>query len=137
MTRNELHRFLQGARDLPDSAAFNAEIKEHHPADVASALSDFDAGDAQALLSRIPAEHRAAVFGYLSPQMQGILAAHSSRAELAQLLVHVSPDERVDLFNRLPADTGAALLPALAQAEREDLRRLAAFAEGTVGAVIC
>ena len=48
----------------------------------------------------------------------------------------MSPDERADLFNRLPHDQQETLLPALAQAEREDIRKLASYPEGTAGAVM-
>src|SRR5687767_4352860 len=45
-------------------------------------------------------------------------------------------DDRADLFRRLAPAAREALLPALSQAEGEDLRRLAAYPEGTAGAVM-
>jgi magnesium transporter len=45
-------------------------------------------------------------------------------------------DERADLFKRLPEEKREAVLPALAQAEREDIRRLTAYSEGTAGAAM-
>jgi len=45
-------------------------------------------------------------------------------------------DDRADLFKRLSEERQEAILPALAQAEREDIRRLAAYEEGTAGAVM-
>ena len=48
----------------------------------------------------------------------------------------MSHDERADLVNRLDEDRVDQILPHLAQAEREDIRRLASYESGTAGAVM-
>ena len=48
----------------------------------------------------------------------------------------MSPDDRVDLIKRISEERRERILPALAQAERENIRRLAAYPEGTAGAVM-
>ena len=48
----------------------------------------------------------------------------------------MSHDERADLVNRLDEDRVDLILPHLAQAEREDIRRLASYEPGTAGAVM-
>ena len=58
------------------------------------------------------------------------------RTEVARLLSDMPPDDRADLFKALPEDLQESVLPALAQAEREDIRRLTAYEEGTAGAVM-
>jgi len=45
-------------------------------------------------------------------------------------------DKRVDLFKCLDHEQQNALLPALAQAEREDIRQLSSYVEGTAGAIM-
>jgi magnesium transporter len=55
---------------------------------------------------------------------------------LAALVTEMNADDRADLFNELTEAQQEALLPALAQAEREDLRRLASYEEGTAGAIM-
>src|SRR5699024_8806755 len=55
---------------------------------------------------------------------------------VARLLGRMSSDERADLFNTMPEGRRERLLPALAQAEREDIRKLAGYKEGTVGAIM-
>ena len=47
----------------------------------------------------------------------------------------MAADERVDLFHDLDAAARQRLLSALAHGEREDILRLAAYAEGSVGSV--
>ena len=48
----------------------------------------------------------------------------------------MSHDERADLVNRLDEEQVDRILPHLAQAEREDIRRLASYEPGTAGAVM-
>ena len=45
-------------------------------------------------------------------------------------------DKRTDLFKRLDSQEQQALLPALAQAQREDIRRLSTYQEETAGAIM-
>jgi magnesium transporter len=45
-------------------------------------------------------------------------------------------DDRADLLKALTDDEQEALLPALAEAEREDIRRFAAYEDGTAGAIM-
>lgn len=53
------------------------------------------------------------------------------------LPVHPMPsDDRADLFKELPEERAESVLPAPAQAEREDIRRLTAYEEGTTGTVM-
>jgi magnesium transporter len=59
-----------------------------------------------------------------------------SREELARLMAAMSHDERVDLYKALDPVAREQLLPGLAKAERDDLRRLASYPEGTVGSVM-
>ncbi len=48
----------------------------------------------------------------------------------------MSSDERADLFNKLSDAQKQALLPALAQAERDDILSLSSYSEGTAGAIM-
>ena len=57
-------------------------------------------------------------------------------ADAAALLHLMSHDERADLVNRLDEEQVDRILPHLAQAEREDIRRLASYEPGTAGAVM-
>ncbi|MBK5927250.1 magnesium transporter [Rhodobaculum claviforme] len=105
-------------------------------ADVAAWLEELDTAPAMQAMRLLPLHDQAEVIGYLRPASQMIVAAQMGRRELARVMSAMSHDERADLFKQLDADAQEALLPSLSQAEREDLRRLAAFEEGTVGAVM-
>jgi magnesium transporter len=91
---------------------------------------------AREALLQMPLPRRSRVFGYLRAETQVALARLLDRSRLAEIVTEMSADDRADLFNRLTPDQQAALLPGLAHAEREDIRRLAAYAEGTAGAIM-
>lgn len=105
-------------------------------ADVASLLEHMQAEDALLAMRQLGLQDQAEVFGYLRPSAQVVMAEKMSRDELAKLMAAMSHDERADFFKALDPRAQEALLPGLAKAEREDLRRLAALPEGTVGAIM-
>ncbi len=107
-----------------------------HPADLAEELEDMAPEAARVALLSLPLGHGAETFGYLSPESQVALAQVLSRGELAAIVTEMNGDDRADLYNRLTPEQQEALLPGLAQAEREDIRRLAAHQEGTAGAIM-
>lgn len=127
---------LRAARVAGDGKLLAAELQEHHPADLAASLAKAEPAEIHEYLRIIPWPARAELFGYFEPELQASLIELTGRSELAELFLHLSPDERVDVFNRLPPESAEALMPALAQAEREDIRKLASYEEGTVGAVM-
>jgi magnesium transporter len=111
-------------------------LAEEHPADVAEYLGGLEAAEAARLILLLPARSQARVFGYCAPERQVAIAAQLPRAALATIITNMSHDERADLFKRLTGEQQEALLPGLAQAEREDIRRLAAYPEGTAGSIM-
>jgi magnesium transporter len=131
---------MSGDSDAVSGAAFRKgdrdEARSAHPADLADELAERPAAEAARRLAALPVRRRAAVFGYIPPQAQGAIAHEMGRTDLAALVSAMSHDERADLFLRLEAADQEALLPALAQAEREDIRSLAAYPEGTAGSVM-
>lgn len=136
MNREELLFALRVALTSRDAETFQSILRHNHPADVVSLLDEFDPGAFKEFLLHLPADERAGLFGYAPIAVQDEIVRVMNRKELAELFDHMSPDERADVYNRLPASQQEGLLPALAQAEREDLRRLSAYEEGTAGAVM-
>jgi len=111
-------------------------LAEHHPGRVAELIEDLEAGDGDALFRVLPARNRAEVLSYLDPGRQVKLVEVMPAQEAAELLHVMSHDERADLVNRLDEEVLDPVLPYLAQAEREDIRRLASYEPGTAGAVM-
>lgn len=131
-TANQLRDiFLAGAADEIASTLLSA-----HPADLADALQLLDPAAAWAILRQTTTARQADVFGYLDHDFQSLLATATPRANLAAIVMQMHADERADLYKELSDEQRDALMPALAQAEREDIRRLASYEEGTAGAIM-
>jgi len=117
-------------------APIKTALKKGHAADIASFIGTLDPHGAWTVLDLLPLERQAEVFGYLSRESQVALARSASRSKLARIVTEMNSDERADLFKELTDEEQEALLPALAHAEREDIRRLASYKEGTAGAIM-
>ena len=127
---------LSEALAAKDKAAIRAVLEQMHSADFALAVDEFSAPMAGRLLGFLSLPDHAEVFAYLDPQKQADIAELMNRNELAALFSQMESDERADLFNQLSTEQQQTLLPGLAQAEREDVRRLASYPEKTAGAMM-
>ena len=103
-------------------------------ADLADILTQLPLSSSPILLVNLPA--RAYVFSYLKPQQQVKFAQVLPWATLAEIIGEMPSDKRADIFKQLNLEQQNVLLPALAQAKREDIRQLAAYVEGTAGAIM-
>lgn len=109
-------------------------IKSLRAIDLVDALEPLDVTLSWRLLERLP--NRAEVFGFFKTEQQLLLTRELPRATLANLVSEMPADKRTDLFKRLDKSQRDLLLPALAPNEREDIYKLAAFEEGTAGALM-
>lgn len=109
-------------------------VKHLRPIDLADILEQLEPSLAWRLLERLA--HRAEVFSYVEPEQQVRLAREFPRATLAKLVSEMPADERTDIFKRFDQSQRDMLLPALAHAQREDIRKLSAYLEGTAGALM-
>lgn len=110
------------------------QLKGLRPVDIADAIELVEPSLVWRLLERLP--KRAEIFSYLEPEQQVLLSRHFPRAILAKLVSEMPADERTDMFKRLDQEQRDALLPVLAHAERENIRKLSAYQEGTAGALM-
>lgn len=124
---------LLNKKDTKGIQIFYASV---HPGTTAEILEDLGPRDAWQVLAVLEPRLRAEVFSHLNEDLQVAFAESLNRQDLAGILTHMSGDERVDFLKQLPEDKREAILPALAQIEREDIRRLASHPEGTAGAVM-
>jgi magnesium transporter len=103
-------------------------------------IADFIAGlepdEVKTVLHEADPFKKAEIFSYLDIELQLELAKVIKRNELAQIITYMAHDDRVDLLKKIPEEKRELILPALAQAEREDIRKLSAYPEGTVGAMM-
>ncbi len=105
-------------------------------ASLADQIKDFKVDAIWEILDLVEPRRRAIIFGHLDLNLQVELTESISDDRLADLLTLMSADERVDLFKKLPADLQDSVIPLLAKAEREDIRKLSSYAERTAGAIM-
>ena len=110
--------------------------KSKHPAIIAELLSTLSSEEIWTVLRHADKPLHAEIFSYLDADLQVKILGILNRDDVANLLTDMSPDDRTDLFKRLPETLFESVLPALARADREDIRRLSAYEEGTAGAVM-
>lgn len=122
--------------DRGDPDAVIRFVKTAHPVDVASLLDEMEPAVARDRLLSMPLPRRTATFSYFRPEKQIALTGQLDRRHLAEIVTAMSADDRADLFNQLSTEHQNVLLPGLARAEREDIRRLAGHAEGTAGSIM-
>jgi magnesium transporter len=128
----DLRELIQGG----EVAALRDFIEGQHPGRTAELIEDLDVGDGDKLFRILPPRDRAEVLSYLATESQNRIVEGTPPQEAAELLHLMSHDERADLVKRLDEEFVDVVLPHLAQAEREDIRRLASYEPGTAGAVM-
>jgi len=136
MNREDLKLTLSTLRRSLDGHAFTDVVRQLPHADIADELEALPVADVAALLQLLPQTERTELFSNLPEYLQDDLLPALPRPVVVQLFETLPSDDRADLFNRLSADAQTQLLPALAQVEREDILRLAAYPEGTVGSAV-
>ena len=134
MSYNNFLYLLNDAFSNHDISLALDSVKTFKAADLADILAQLPLENSQKLLLNLPA--RAYVFSYLKPEEQVKFAQVLTRIDLAEIMGEMPSDKRVDLFKCLDHEQQNALLPALAQAEREDIRQLSSYVEGTAGAIM-
>ncbi len=119
-----------------ETAALRDFLADLEPVDIAMILDRLETTDALDVMHRLDLHEQARIYGYLDAACQIALAEQMEKPEFAQLMSAMSHDERVDLFKNLDPVAQEAVLPALAKAERDDLRKLASYEEGTAGSIM-
>jgi magnesium transporter len=107
-----------------------------HPEDIADFISALAPDEVWKIITHLLPDIRISIFRHLDEELQREIAISLKRDDLVKLFTDMPPDDRVDLFKRIPEERREMILPAMAQAEREDIRRLSSYPEGTAGAVM-
>lgn len=107
-----------------------------HPAEIADFIAALDDVDIWRLLAMLPKQQSAEIFSHFDLDRQVELASGVNRQAMARMLEELPHDDRADLVNRLDPLVAEQILTLVARAEREDIRKLASYPEGTVGAIM-
>lgn len=119
-----------------DPESLRAIFGSFHPSDVAETLEQLEPETAAEIIKTLEAKQGLAAFEQLNLQKQPEVLRILGRKEMIRILEDLSPDDRVDLIRNLPSETVREVLPLMAQAERDDVRKLLQYREGTAGSVM-
>jgi magnesium transporter len=107
-----------------------------HPASTAYFIEDLTNEELWQLLQFAPIGRQAAIFSFLPLPKQAELVSGLGRDRMSKLLEQMSPDDRVDLLQHLDEEVVESLLPLIAKADREDIRRLLSYPEDSAASVM-
>ncbi len=111
-------------------------LTELHPASIAEFSEGLESKEIWELLDCAPVDRQAEIFGFYSPHRQDELVDGIGRQRMGHLLEAMPHDERVDLLKRLDDKIVESLLPLVANADRQDIRKLLTYPEGSAGSVM-
>ncbi len=137
MLRNPL--LVPDLRELIQAGEIDALgefFADHHPVQIAELIEDLDVAEGDVLIKLLAPRVRGDVMSYLTVERQVEIVNAMPPSEAAALLHLMPHDDRADLVNHLEEEQVDAIFPHLAQAEREDIRRLASYEPGTAGGVM-
>ena len=104
------------------------------PAQTAELIEGLKPEEISWILKILNDPFEAEVFSYFPESVQLDLADGEGRSELAHLVGNMPPDDRTQFLRKLPEKTVENILPFLAQAQRDDIKRLMSFPAGSAGA---
>lgn len=125
-----------GPVSYPETKELRELCENKHPADLAVQFDEFGPEEALDIFSSLSPQCCADVFGFMDYEKRREIAAGLGDDRLAPVIAKMPSDDRVDLLHAMPEERYETLLHLLAKTEREDIRRLSAYEEGTAGAMM-
>lgn len=128
--------------DLRQMVVENDDVGLHEfcdallPSVAAEVLEDVEPDSAWKVLSHCEAPRQAEIFQYLTLPAQVRLVNLIDRKSLSRIIEQLPADDRVDLLERLEPERVEDVLPLVAQAERNDIRRLLSYPDESAGAIM-
>lgn len=117
-----------------------AELREFcnalHPARAADFMDGLTEDESWAVLRHADPHTREQIFCYFEHEKQIAILEGQARQEIADLIVELASDDRVDLLHELRTEVVDELLPLVPPDVRRNILRLKAYPEGTAGAVM-
>ncbi len=126
-------RQLMAARDHETIREVFVDV---HPADGAELVSGLEPSEILDILAIVGNRTSIEIFEQLDLPIQKTCLEEADPKAILPFIEGMSSDDRVDLIKQVEPEIADRLMPLLAQAERDDIRRLLAYEEGTAGAIM-
>jgi magnesium transporter len=107
-----------------------------HPAVIAEVLETLESDQIWRILTTCSFQKQVEIFEYISLSHQAELVEVIDRESLSHLLEEMSPDDRVALISRMEPSYVSTLMPLIAQAERNDIRKMLSYPEDSAGSIM-
>ena len=129
-------RMAQELRTLLDGSAYGqvkALLEPLQPIDIAETIAALPETKRALSFRLLPKDEAIEVYEYFDTEIQQALLAVLRSGEVLELVEEMAPDERVRLFDELPAKVVRSLLQRLSPLERRVTAQLLGYATGTAG----
>ncbi len=126
------------ADDAPSrQAAINA-LRNEHPSDIAEVLLESEEHPSKIveILSEVGNHKAIEAFAKLPIEVQEDCLEEGNAQIMLRFVENMEPDDRVDLLKAVDDDVRESIMPLIAQAERNAIRKLWHYEEGQAGAVM-
>ena len=127
---------IRNLLDIADLNQLKCDLNSLQPVDVGEYISELPEKQ-RAIAFRVLNKTQAIdVFGYLPTEIQEELIHSLHDIQVVQLVEEMSPDERAELFDELPAGVVKRLLQQLSNEQRQATATILGYPEGTAGRVM-
>lgn len=107
-----------------------------YPVVVAEVLEGMSVEEAWRVLKSCGIDRQAEILEFIEPRQQIELVDGIDREHLSKLIEAMSSDDRVDLLEHMDEERVEQILPLIAQAERDEIRKLLSYPDDSCGSIM-
>jgi magnesium transporter len=127
---------IRACLDIQKPAEIKRLLADVHPSEAAEALLELPRFQRISALTLLPIRGQADVFSFFPLEEQVDIVEELTQQGVVRLVTHLSHDERADLVAELPDALKDAIMRKLDLREQEDIRRLEAYEDDEIGAIM-
>ncbi len=127
---------LVDALEADNRSELKKLLSKLNPATISESIENLDNHHRQVVFTTLDSEKQTDVIKYLEESTLLNILDSLDDESVRGLIADMAHDQRVDLLKLLPADRKQAIMKNLAKAEREDIKKLSSYKEGTTGAIM-
>ncbi|MBC7217562.1 MAG: magnesium transporter [Candidatus Caldatribacterium sp.] len=139
MVREDIAPLAERVVGLLEEGRYNEvkqEVNTLHPADIAELIGLLDPQKQVMLFRLLKKDLAIAVFEQLDFEHQENLLRHFTDEKVAEILNQMSPDDRMELFDELPAKVVKKLLNLLEPTQRDIAASMLGYPENSAGRIM-
>jgi magnesium transporter len=114
----------------------NKLFRDLHPHDIFTLVEGLPPREIAEVIIALGRPRGIELFEEFKTRAKRSIFRYFSRDWMADIFEEMAPDERVDFIKSLPKIRTEEVLPLVAQAERNDIKKLLAYREGTAGSIL-